>query len=246
MTMKSLMAGTLASVAAVAVSGTSNVSFAQVSDTLSATITRTDSRGTITSTRSVDDILQTTPEPGRSLEFDFSGPNAITLQDTGGGISDTLTITPFTVLLTSDSPNGGPDLAETLTVALINAFSDGNPSTGPSDTLTLFGLPTAAISEPNGEPANIALTFPAQTFCLGPGENPPGVLGGCSDTLFISSFTADLRSDANMAGEPPSPAQLWTLTINATSDVAVPEPASLAILGFSLLGMGAVYRRFRK
>ena len=59
---KSLIAAALTSVAAVAVSGTPNISFAQVvSDTLTATITRADSTtgGTSVSTsRSTDPFLQ--------------------------------------------------------------------------------------------------------------------------------------------------------------------------------------------
>jgi hypothetical protein len=160
--------------------------------------------------------------------FDLTNPGRTQL-------SDILSISAITVSVISDSdasPEGGTESPLAPVVITVTAASDQNTAAGVSDTLTVTGQPPKTILEAN-EPSEVTISVPARSILFGDG----------GDTLTISAFTANLVSLADTPGADVG-TMTDTITINATSDSAVPEPSTLVLVGLALSGLG-VERLFR-
>ena len=155
--------------------------------------------------------------------------------------SDTLSISAFTVSLTSNSDTStGPDLGESATVSL-NIFAGSDSACLGflvSDCLTVGNFPTATLTEAqeaNGM-SSVSVNVPEYQQVLGPFENG----GAGSDVLTVTPFTVTLTSNGQSTGTGETFSD--TLTVTALSDV--PEPSML--LPVALMGLlGGAYR-FRR
>jgi hypothetical protein len=111
--------------------------------------------------------------------------------------------------------------------------------------LALLGSPdggTISVGETVSNAANGALLGSLM-------EHLPPFGGDVGDVMFAPVNTVIISKDIDVVGAATgvAVASLSQITQTVTQTPGVPEPASLAILGVSLLGMGVAYRRrFRK
>lgn len=150
----------------------------------------------------------------------------------------------------------GPDLINLLGSFTFSGNGDGNPA---SQTYTLSGLTPGATydtrayirvwdTEGSGRPIDFTFTNGAEVDAF-PNvleDRPSSLLGdGSSDqnAYYVSyEFTAetsDLVLDATVVGAPPS----GSFHMYALSNEVVPEPSSIALIAFGLLGMLSFRRR---
>jgi hypothetical protein len=170
--------------------------------------------------------LMESQEPGQvSIVFPV---RVLDITNPGGTqLSDILSISSFTVTLSSDgNTSEGPEPPEAALppiVTMITAVSDQNTSTGISDTLTVTGHPAVSILE-SAEPLDVIIPIAARSVPFGDG----------GDSLTISAFTVDLVSLRDQPGADAG-SLTDTITINASSDASpIPEPSTLALLGLGL------------
>jgi hypothetical protein len=161
--------------------------------------------------------------------FDLTSPGRTEL-------SDILSISSFTVSLVSDSDVSGaePPSETGLTpiVITIDATSDQNTLSGISDTLAVGGTMPAikpvSILE-SGEPSEVTIPVPEMRVNFGDG----------GDTVIVSPFAVNLVSLRDQPGADVGQGTMThTITITATSDSAVPESSTLALLALGLASAG--------
>jgi hypothetical protein len=193
---------------------------AGIAATISDVLTVSDTQGFF----STSSLLES-QEPG-AITISFPGSQR-GLPEPNEMPSDFLTISPFTVTLTSDADGPGPDLGEFGTFQFrIAATSNVASPAGVSDILAVNGL-TQNLLE-SQEPGAVTIPVSALTLPLAEGGS-----SALSDTLSISDFTVMLSS---VGGGPDVGEQGFdTITISAFSDV--PEPSTLILVGLGLAGV---------
>ena len=166
-------------------------------------------------------------------------------------VGDIFTIPAFTITLKSD-PDTSVDATTTAEGAglSIDAVALSDVSSFRSDSLsfddTMDRKSSVFLKEEDEKGpgfTELPLDYPGATISFGSGEN------GNSDTLFIPAFTMKLKSDSMRGDTGPDLGEdlRWSMVITATSDPAVPEPATWVMMLLGFAGLGFVgYRASRR
>lgn len=174
--------------------------------------------------------LMESQEPGK-VSIVFPGRVEDLTNPAGTRLSDILSISSFTITLSSDGDTGGgepPERGPNIKPIVITARSDRNTASGISDTLSVTGHRSKSILEA-GEPAEVTISVAARSVPFGAG----------GDSITISAFTVNLASLADQPGADAGN-MTDTITISASSDpFPVPEPSTLTLVALALAGAGA-------
>jgi hypothetical protein len=198
----------------------------------------------------VQKTLFESQEPG-TISATFPGVS-IKLPESGGGTSDTFTVSPFTNSLTSDADVGtGPDRGESHTI-ITTVKITSNASGGFSDILSAtafspetgqtvtFGPVTLTEAQEAAGTTSITLTIPG--FANAPLSEGAGV--PASDTITSGDTILTLTSpNGTESGLDVGETLTYVLVEKFLSDV--PEPSTLALLGVGLAGVLVRSRRRR-
>jgi hypothetical protein len=162
-------------------------------------------------------------EPKESVTVDISIP-PIKIGGSESPTSDTLTISTFSVKLTSDAAGDTPDPGEVVGPILIPFSVTSDPSK-PDDKLTVLGV------SKSGETVHV--------FAL------PRTATVAGDTLTFSKIKFTLTSDPGKPDPTDGKPETFSGTISISANSDVPEPGARVLVGFGLLGLAGVVSRRR-